>query len=154
MKRWLGLVFGIFLIMPGVQAEEKAVVVEGTALEKLRAQVDIERSREQELQLLQLDVERLKLELEKKKAVLELASLSAGGEARNVGVQPGTESSLHVRYVSIVGTRKEAVIDADGVEAHVKEGDVWSGRMVRKISEAGVVTAAQDGQENFYPVKR
>ena len=153
MKKQVGSICLIFMFASAALAAGPAVD-DGTAtLEKMRGRVDTERAREEELQLLHLDVERLKLELERKKFSLELAGLSGGGETRKPHEQAGTEPNIHVRYIAITGTRKEAVVDVDGVLKRWQEGDRCADRIIKKISATEITMVTQDGHESLLEVR-
>jgi hypothetical protein len=114
-----------------------------------RAQMDIERGKEQELQLLQLDVERLKLEVEKKKAVVELGKINAARGDGDPSDASDGRPSVVLRYVFMSLGRKEAVFDLDGLERRVQEGGEVGGQVVKSISADGVSLKAKDGSESF-----
>lgn len=148
MKKLIGMILLVVTGVAGARAEETAVAVATPLLERMRERVEMERAKEEGLQLLQLDVERLKLELEKKKAVLALSAFSGGGETGKIQEQPGGGMVVHVRYVFIAGGRKEAMVDIDGVRRRWIEGETWGGKTLKSVTEKGIVIA-DGGKESF-----
>ncbi len=126
-----------------------AACAQDVSMAAWRAQMDVERGKEQELQLLQLDVERLKLEVEKKKAVVELGKINAArGDGSPSDASDG-QPSVMLRYVFISSGCKEAVFDMDGLERRVQEGGEVGGQVVKSISADGVSLKAKVGLETF-----
>ncbi|MBF0330947.1 MAG: hypothetical protein HQL17_03355 [Candidatus Omnitrophica bacterium] len=122
---------------------------EAGRLDALRSQADVQRARENDLQLLQMEVERLKLEVEKKKAMAELGTPSAPGSnvpsAASGGVNAVPVVSL--KYVFMSGAVAEAVLEIDGRERRVKTGDEIPLGVVRSMSAEGVTVAGKDGAQ-------
>ena len=148
MKSLTGMLIAVMVFMPAAWAEQD----EG--LEHMRAQMNMERGKEEELTLLQLDVERLKLELEKKKALSELGRvpISDGGTASTPAI--GSEPSVVLRYILITSGKKEALLAVDGREVRGHEGLEVAGRVLKAITPEGVVLLAKDGQENFLSLNK
>ena len=140
------MVFLLVMLASRVTAEEVSSSVPAT-MQAMRSQVEAERGKEQELQLLQLEVERLKLEVEKKKAMAELGKISGEGGDGAVSGGARTPPSIRLRYVFIAAGRKEAFLDVNGVERRVQEGHEVAGQIVKVISAEGVSLKAQDGTE-------
>ena len=150
-------IWGMVLLMMArgcvAWAGDAPASVPGT-MSALRAQMEQERSKEQELQLLQLEVDRLKLEVEKKKAVLELGKMDA---VRSDGVPsagPAAPPSVVLKYLFMGGGRKEAVFSVDGDERHVQEGDALGGQVVKAVLAEGVSLKGKDGTENSFRIGR
>ncbi len=122
------------------------------ALQALRAQVDVQRQKEEDLQLLQIEVQRLKLEIEKKKAQAELGRFSGTGDPASAVAETGAMPVL--RYVFISGAKKEAWFDVNGIELKVEEGGVAGGYVVRSISSDGVVIVDGNDRDMFMPALR
>jgi hypothetical protein len=139
-------VLALFLIMTAMAAAEEPASLRATAMSAMRAQMEIERAKENELQLLQFEVERLKLEVEKKKAVVELGKMSGATGDGVSGVISNAQPSVTLRYVFMGSGRKEAVFDVDGVALHVHEGSEIGDRVVKSIVSDGVVLKDKDGQ--------
>ncbi len=154
MKKMMVVIFYIGLMMPLARAGQSPVVGEDENLTRMRTQVESQRRKEEELQLLQMDVERLKLEVEKKKAVAELGQLSGGGQGS--ASLTGAGPSVVLKYIFISAgdkTRKEAVFDVNGVQSRAREGGDVGGRLVKAIAAQGVTLQAKDGQEERFTLK-
>jgi hypothetical protein len=144
-----GMMLFMMVAVGSLARAEEVPSAATTGMAALRAQMEVERGKEQELQLLQLEVDRLKLEVEKKKAVVELGKMDASGREAGLPVASDGEPSVLLRYVFIAPGRKEAVFDVDGVESRVQEGHEVGGRVVKAISAEGVSLQAKDGSESF-----
>lgn len=149
MKTMTIIMFYIGLMMPLAQAsQEISASAEDGGLARMRAQVELQRRKEEELQLLQIDVERLKLEVEKKKAMAELGQLAGAGQG--AGDLAGAALVVVLKYVFISAgdtTQKEAVFDVGGIRRCAREGEDVGGRVLKEISAQGVILKARDGQE-------
>ncbi len=130
---------------PWVRAEESA------NLEHMRAQMQLERSKEEELALLQLDVERLKLEVEKKKALSELGRVAGSDSSAAVA---SDNPQVNVRYVLITNGRKEAFLDVDGREVCAHEGMALGADTLKVIAAEGIVLQGDDGTERVVSIAR
>jgi hypothetical protein len=148
MFKTCGIFFLMMIMGPMAWAEEPPSLAP-TGMAALRAQMEVERAKEQELQLLQLEVDRLKLEVEKKKAVVELGKINGAGREDGLSAVPDGQPSVSLRYVFIAPGRKEAVLDVDGVAHRVQEGNDVGGRLVKGISVEGVSLKTKDGLEFF-----
>jgi hypothetical protein len=160
MKKWIMCLLWVagFSSMAAAEESLPAALNDGAArlasLQALRARVDVERGKEEELALLQIEVERLKLELEKKKTIVELGRLSGAGDMP-VGA-PGMDgaAALALRYVFVSGGKKEAVFDVNGVEQRLEEGGKAGGFAVKSISADGVVCVDGKGTDILMAVPR
>jgi hypothetical protein len=143
-----GMMFLWVMMASFVQAQDVPSLAPGS-IAALRAQVEVERGKEQELQLLQLEVDRLKLEVEKKKAVVELEKIDGRRSDGGLSADPREQPFISLHYVVIAPGRKEAVVDLDGTVYRVGEGDEVGGRVVKSISEQGISLGSKDGSEVF-----
>jgi len=146
MYKVYAVIFLMVLALPATAGETSAVHV----MQALRERMEVERSREAELQFLQLEVERLKLEVEKKKALVELGKIGAGGAEAVPATALNAPTLPRLRYVFMGHGRKEAVFDADGVEYRVQEGGEVAGRQVKAVSADGAVLKDKDGVEQLF----
>jgi len=145
----IGVMFFLMMAAGSLARAEGAPASASEVMSALRVQMDIERGKEQELQLLQLEVDRLKLEVEKKKAVAELGKIDGPGRKDGLPAAADGQPFVSLRYVFIVSGRKEAVFDVDGAQHRVQEGHEVSGQVVKGISAQGVSLEAKDGSTSF-----
>jgi hypothetical protein len=138
----LGLVMGSCAWGAGVPSSSDTMAA-------LRVRMEVERGKEEELQLLQLDVDRLKLEVEKKKAMVELGRIPADGRDPAATDVSELRSSPVLRALFITTGHKEAVFDVNGRELCAGEGGDVDGRIVKDISANGVTLKDKDGTESF-----
>ena len=87
-------------------------------------------------------MDRLKLEVEKKKALVELGKIDPVSAGRADALP-----SLMLRYVFLSSGRKEALLEVNGIECRVREGDDVNGKSVKAISAEGVMLKDKDGRE-------
>jgi hypothetical protein len=149
-----GVVIFLMVVIGPLARAEEAISAVSTSMSALRAQMEVERGKQQELQLLQLEVDRLKLEVEKKKTVVELGQIEGSGRLAGSPLLPDTRSLISLRYVFIAPGRREAVLDIDGAERRVQEGQDAGGRVVKAISAEGVSLKEKDGSETFLDAVR
>ncbi|MBF0619839.1 MAG: hypothetical protein HQL19_06690 [Candidatus Omnitrophica bacterium] len=144
MSVWI--LIGVLLTTTCVKAEETpgpavAVIAEATidpALVHMRQYVEIERQKEEQIQLLQLDLEQLKLEAEKKKVMGEM------GVHVNSGPASDKEPHRILKYVLVTDQKREALIEEGGQERRVSEGDRLGEMQVSRIDASGVLLKAPD----------
>ncbi|MFH0754377.1 MAG: hypothetical protein V2A70_07415 [Candidatus Omnitrophota bacterium] len=148
----LTLMLGFMWIVPAMAQIPEAGPegVQPSRLEALRAQADLQRQKENDLQGLQLEVARLKLEVERKKAMAELGRSfgSSDSSSDQVLSKPGSEAVVVLKYILITGSRQQAVVEVDGQERTVTINDELPAGVIKSISSQGLVLVDKDGQES------
>ena len=130
-------------------------------LQEMREYMKNQQQKQQKIALLSLDLDEVKLELElrEKKAALGhylqtgdyplmAAQKTINGQDskfKSVGIN---ETDPDVRSIFVTNSYKEAVLDADGSEVTVKEGDNIGGVKVKSI-DPNVVTLVRENNEEF-----
>ncbi len=144
MKKKIKIISVALLFLIGISSGVYALENE---MERLREQSRIERVKEEEIRLLALDLDRVKLEAEKKKVLAE-----AGGILQQQGVSsvaPGgvVPPEITLKNIFIAVSRKEAVLDVNGVRVRLLEGEKRGLLFLKEVNARGVVLV-YDGKEN------
>ena len=149
----------VFLDSPGRADDAKPVDLKTSSalgdeysadLTEMHNYMKSEQEKEQEIQLLTLDLQEAKIEVElrEKKAVLgksvqfnnsSKTDLKSNNEDDNKPKIPAiTDEGTEVKSIFITKTSKEAVLNVDGGEMTVKEGDKVGGSVVKEITSNAV----------------
>ena len=143
-KRVVMLMLFLLTVSPAFGAQETL-----DELSSVRRQAQVQRHKEEELQLLRLELEKLKLEAELRKTTAEMfpagngPSLTAGTARVNV----------EVKSITITSDGARAAVERDGARQFVRQGDALGGLTVKTISGSEVIFVDEKGAETRIPVR-
>jgi len=135
-------------------------------LQEMREYMKNQQQKQQKIALLSLDLDEAKIELELREKKLALGHYMEAGNSSFVASQKGAngadnklkavvgnDTDPEVKSVFVTNTTKEAVLEADGSQITVKEGDNLGGVKIKKIDSNGVTLVRENNEEFKIAIK-
>jgi hypothetical protein len=134
-----------------VKTIEKTVEIQKPPVEQdfqqMKEFIQQENDRMKEIRILNLDLERADLELRKKEIETKLAGMNKNGRVITSGFSAAAKPVLKVTGIFVNGVDRQVLMNVDGVNIQVKEGEsVRQGVIIKKITSDTVLLQYADGK--------